>query len=54
MTVNPQKSTLIAHNMEDLEIQRYSTLFPFELKFLEEGLKYLGFKLKPNHYKKED
>ena len=40
--------------MEDLEIQRYSTLFPFELKLLDEGLNCLGFNLKPNHYKMEN
>ena len=54
MTINPQKTTLTSHTMEDLKIQRYSILFPFELIFLDEGLKYLGFKLKPNHYKRED
>ena len=54
MAINPQKSNLTTHNMEDHEIQRYATLFPSELILLDEGLKYLGFGPKPNQHKKED
>ena len=53
MVVNAKTSTLSAINLEEDEIQRYSALFPFDVKLLYEGLKYLGFKLKPNHYKRE-
>jgi len=39
----------------DLELQTsYIDLFPFEKQELEKGLKYLGFHLKPNNYRKED
>ena len=54
MVVNSQKSSLTVINMEEAETQRYSSLFPFGLKLLDEGLKYLVFMVKPNHYKKED
>ena len=40
--------------MGDHEIQRYATVFPYDLILLDEGLKYLGFRIKPNQYKKED
>jgi hypothetical protein len=40
--------------MEDEEIIFYQSLFPFEVKDIDSGLKYLGFQLKPNCYKKSD
>ena len=53
MIINAKKSTLSTINMEEQEIQRYTYIFPFGLKIIN-GLKYLGFILNPNKYKKED
>jgi hypothetical protein len=36
------------------EVGVYKEFFPFESRPFNEGLKYLGFQLKPNNYKKED
>jgi hypothetical protein len=49
-----QKSTLSAHLMEEEELGVYKEFFPYETNPFDEGLKYLGFHLKPNNYKKED
>jgi hypothetical protein len=54
MQINGRKSTLIVHNMEEEEKQEYREWFPFEQKELDEGLKYLGFQLNPNKYRKAD
>ena len=54
MMINPKKSMLTPHNMGDHEFQIYATLFPYDLIMLDEGLKYVGFRLKSNYYKKED
>lgn len=48
MLINSSKSTLSTHLMDPKEINCYKGLFPFVEKPLEEGLKYLGFHLKPN------
>ena len=52
MVINVKKYYLSSMNMDDLEIERYSFLFPYELNIFGEGLKYLVFMLKPNNYKK--
>ena len=54
MVINAHKSYLTLFLLKDNEAQRYTTLFPFETKLLDDGLKYLGFYLKPNGYKKND
>jgi hypothetical protein len=54
MKINERNSTLSTHNMELEEQRSYMDLFPFEQQELEKGLKYLGFHLKPNNYRKED
>jgi hypothetical protein len=54
MQINEGKSMISFQNMEEDEIQVYRSLFPFEIKHLDEGIKYLGFHLKPNSYKKID
>ena len=40
--------------MDEGIVRRFLTLFPFLFTPLDDGLKYLGFRLKPNCYKKED
>jgi hypothetical protein len=54
MEINSRKSTLSTYNLDREEIDLYKRIFPFEYKEMEEGLKYLGFHLKPNRYRKED
>jgi hypothetical protein len=40
--------------MDSKEVLIYKSLFPFVENSLDEVLKYLGFHLKPNSYKKSD
>jgi hypothetical protein len=40
--------------MDEEEVRAYKELFLYETKPFDEGLKYLGFHLKPNIYKRED
>jgi hypothetical protein len=52
MMINDRKSSLSIQNLEEEEIGLYRSLFPFEMKEFNAGLKYLGFHLKPNSYRK--
>jgi hypothetical protein len=54
MVINGGKSMIITQNMDEEEIEEYRNFFSFEIKGLDAGLKYLGFHLKPNSYKKVD
>jgi hypothetical protein len=54
MQINIQKSTLSFSEMEREEEEIYQSLFPFTFQDFSEGLKYLGFHLKPNNYLKKD
>jgi hypothetical protein len=54
MQINVQKYTLSTHLMEEEELGVYKEFFTYETNPFDEGLKYLGFHLKPNNYKKED
>ena len=54
MILSEQKSTITTFNLDEGIVRRLLTLFPFMVTLLDYGLKYLGFKLKPNNYKKED
>jgi len=54
MLINVRKSTLSMHNMSLIDVGFYGEVFPYEQQDLDLGLKYLGFQLKPNKYKKED
>jgi hypothetical protein len=38
----------------EVEMNFYRDTFPYEVKYLKSGLKYLGFQLKPNSYLKSD
>jgi hypothetical protein len=54
MRINAQKSNILFSRTEDDFIQHYLDLLPFQILNLDEGLKYLGFHLKPNDYQKID
>jgi len=54
LKTNERKSTLSVHNMEVEKLLIYKIFSPFEQRDIEDGLKYLGFQLKPNKYRKED
>eukprot|EP00253_Pinus_taeda_P025808 PITA_25808 len=51
MTINVQKSTLTAIGCSQYEVHYTLHWFPFPIHTMEEGLKYLGFRLKPGGYK---
>jgi hypothetical protein len=54
MSVNLEKSTLIAWGLNEQESQHLSQILNMPLKDLGSGLKYLGFFLKANNYMKND
>ena len=54
MEINVGKSTLMIHGIDEEEIRHATTHFPYNRAMLDEGLKYLGFLLKPNNYLKRD
>jgi hypothetical protein len=54
MQINIQKSTLSFSELEREEEDLYKRLFPFTHQDFTDGLKYLGFHLKPNNYLKND
>ena len=54
MEINENKSTITTHLLEDDEVGHATICFPFLRVTLDDGLKYLGFFLKPNNYLKKD
>jgi len=52
MEINLNKSCFLS--MEEVMDQDILTLFPINHKCIDEGIKYLGFQLKPNGYNKSD
>jgi hypothetical protein len=54
MMINEGKSMIIYQHLEDEELEAYKAFFPFTTKGIDEGLKYLGFHLKPTCYRKVD
>jgi hypothetical protein len=54
MQINGKKSTIYFHLMEDQEVEVYKVIYPFDVNPFDEGIKYLGFHLKPNNYRKVD
>ena len=54
MEINLGKSNLIHNNMDEEVIEQAKTLFPVLMSPLDDGFKYLGFKLKPNSYSTQD
>jgi len=54
MEVNRKKSIVYAHALDDHLTPQLVNLVPFSLNLLDEGVKYLGFMVKNNKYKKMD
>ena len=54
MEINEQKSSITFSSMEYEEIIYFLERLPFQVLDIEEGIKYLGFLLKPNDYRKTD
>jgi hypothetical protein len=54
MVINEQKSSITLSYLDGGESLYISTRLPFRVFELDEGLKYLGFQLKPNDYRKTD
>jgi hypothetical protein len=52
MLINDQKSSITFASLEDVDLRYFLSQLPFQVIELEEGLKYLIFKLKPNDYRK--
>ena len=53
MEINERKSRLTTHRLDATEVGHATHCFPFIWATLEDGLKYLGFFLKPNKYLKK-
>jgi hypothetical protein len=49
-----KKSTLTTNAMSVQELKYYQSTFPYEQKPFDVDLKYFGFHLNPNSYKKEE
>lgn len=54
MRINAQKSNILFSRIGDEFIQHYLDLLPYQTQALEDSLKYLGFHLKPNDYRKNE
>jgi hypothetical protein len=54
MEINEGKSSLSTNFLIEEEQLVFRQNFPFEEKRIDDGLKYMGFILKPNDYRKED
>jgi hypothetical protein len=54
MEINMNKSCILANGLSDAFLRRLEQLFPMKIEPLDVGVKYLGFHLKPNNYKKDD
>jgi hypothetical protein len=48
------KSCILVNGLCDYLLRRLEQLFPMKIEPLDVGVKYLGFHLKPNYYKKDD
>ena len=54
MKINIEKWSLLVFGLSDNERTKIGVLFSFSLSPIEEGLKYSGFRLKPNAYTIKD
>ena len=54
MDVNCQKSCFLAQNIDPSLKQRLKEVFNIQFVSIDQGMKYLGFYLKPNNYKLTD
>ena len=52
MTFSPQKSSVLEAGWKDEDLTLLKEIFPFEVKPIEVGFKYLGCFLKSNFYTK--
>jgi len=52
MEINNQKSSITLSHLSAEDTIHISTRLPFRVFALDDGLKYLGFQLKPNDYRK--
>ena len=50
MVVNKGKSPIVMAQMDPLDLQILLTYFPFLINHIDDGLKYLGFHIKPSDY----
>jgi hypothetical protein len=54
MDVNCQKSCFLAQNIDPSLKQRLKEVFNIQFVSIDQGMKYLGFYLKPNNYRVTD
>jgi hypothetical protein len=54
MAFNPQKSMFLEARWEVEDLNILKELFPFDVKPIDVGFKYLGFYIKPNYYTRVD
>jgi hypothetical protein len=54
MMIDMDKSCILLNNCTEVELNSYLNLIPTQRKNIEEGVKYLGFCLKVDCYRKED
>jgi hypothetical protein len=54
MEINEQNSSITFSSMDEDEILYCLERLPFQVLDIDEGMKYLGFLLKPNDYRKTD
>jgi len=54
MKINFRKSTISMQNLDEKDINILANRFPYEMKYVSWGMKYLGFYLKPNNYMNPD
>jgi len=54
MLISEEKYSITWANLEDHELRKLEERFNFRIRYLDEGVKYLGFQLNPNDYRKSD
>jgi hypothetical protein len=54
MVINQQKSVISLVGVKEVVYDHCKRIFHFEFLDFDEGIKYMGFRLKPNSYKKTD
>jgi len=54
MLINVDKSSMITNLVSEADLMYLAGKLPFHIEPMDGGLKYLGFHLKPNSYRKED
>lgn len=54
MIISNNKSILLQHNTKQDQLEEITNFFPFKVKDLVDGTRYLGYYLKPNGYRRID